>query len=399
MRIGILGGTFNPIHHAHLQMAEIAREALELDRILLMVAADPPHKTVDGQIPAADRLAMTRLAAEPLPDVCASDLEIRRGGISYMSDTLAQLHAAEPDAELVLIVGSDMLLDLKTWHRPEEVLRLATLAAIARQGQQAGDGEAAAALRKAFSARVELLAGRVDPLSSTEIRDRLEAGLPVNGMLPDRVERYCYEEGLYFPADIRRMQRQLRAAISPKRYVHTMGVVRTAAELAARWGADPIEARTAALLHDCAKNLDSETLAALGGDETGVVSVWHAFAGAVVARDAYGVTDEAVLQAIRLHSTGDAGMTTLDKVIYLADLTEPNRSFPCVDVVRGYLAQGPDYAMYRALLRTRAYVERMRAQGRDEAFHPAGERAIAYFAALCGANAQSGPDQTDAATD
>ena len=109
----------------------------------------------------------------------------------------------------------------------------------------------------------------------------------------------------------------------------------------------------------------------------------HAFAGAVVAKNCYGVEDESILRAIRLHSTGDADMSVLAQVTYLADLTEPNRNFPCVDEMRALLPMGHDYAMYRSLLRTRAYVKRMRHEGQDDAFHPAGERALAYFSSLC----------------
>lgn len=380
--MGILGGTFNPIHNAHLQMAELAIASLHLDRVLLMVAADPPHKSVDGHVAAAHRYAMTQLAAKTVPGVEACDLELQREGKSYMSDTLALLHEQSPADELYLILGSDMLLDLKTWHCPETVMRLAIIAAVARQGQQKQDAQAAQYLESAFHARIELLAGSVDMLSSTCIRDRLEAGLPVEGMLPPEVERYCYEEGLYFPSEIQRMQQALRETLTPKRYRHTMGVVRTAASLAQKWGADPLQARMAALLHDCAKNLDPETLHALSGDDTGIASVQHAFAGAAVAKDGYGVTDERILHAIRLHSTGDADMTLLDKVTYLADLTEPNRNFPCVDDMRKLLDCGPDEAMYRSLLRTRDYVMRLQSRGEAEAFHPAGERALAYFQQL-----------------
>ena len=392
MKLGILGGTFNPIHNAHIQMAEIARDALGLDRVLLMVAADPPHKCVDGQVPAQRRLAMARLAAEGLNRIEASDLEIRRGGKSYMSDTLAALHVQHPAAELYLIVGSDMLADLKTWHCPKLVAQRAAIAAIARHGREAHDAQAAQELKERFGARVLLLGGNADPLSSTRIRERLAAGLPVETMLPAAVERDCYEQGTYFPPDVQRMQRRLRAVLTPKRYVHTMGVVRTAAALAARWGVDPQAARTAALLHDCAKYLDPVMLEVLGGDDTGIASVQHAFAGAVVAKNVYDVQDEAVLRAIRLHSTGDAGMTMLDKATYLADLTEPNRNFPCVETMREFLSLGADYAMYRSLLRTRAYVEQMRNQGENDAFHPAGERALAYFEAVCAAESGQAPD-------
>ena len=124
MRIGILGGTFNPIHAGHVQMAVAARDALRLDRVLLMVAADPPHKRVAEAVAGAHRLRMAQLAAAGLPRVEASDLELRRTGRSYTVDTLRELHGRYPGASLYWIVGSDMLHDMPTWHRVEEIFRL-----------------------------------------------------------------------------------------------------------------------------------------------------------------------------------------------------------------------------------------------------------------------------------
>lgn len=381
MKIGVLGGTFNPIHNAHMQMARIARDALSLDRVLLMVAADPPHKDVNGHIAASHRYEMTRLAAATAAHVEACDLEIRRGGKSYMADTLATLRKENPDASLYLIVGSDMLCDITTWYHPERIAALAGIAAITRHGQEAGDEQAADQLRTELSARVHLLHGDADRLSSTEVRDRLEAALPVSGMLPPCVERYCYETGLYFPPDVQDMQRRVRAAVNEKRYLHTMGTVRAAIELAARWHADTQKARIAALLHDCAKCLDPVTLEVLGGDDTGIGSVQHAFAGAVVAHNAYGIADQAILRAIRLHSTGDANMTTLDALLYLADLTEPNRSFPAVEALRSDIGLGEEQAMLTALLRVRERVKEMCREGTEIRFHSAGDRAIQYYQA------------------
>ena len=123
MRIGVLGGTFNPVHAAHLQMAVCARDTLGLDLTLLMVAADPPHKDVAGHVPAKERLSMAQLACAGLAGIEASDLEVQRAGRSYTAKTLQTLHAKYPGAELFWIVGSDMLLDLPTWYRPDEVLR------------------------------------------------------------------------------------------------------------------------------------------------------------------------------------------------------------------------------------------------------------------------------------
>ena len=112
MRIGILGGTFNPIHTAHVQMARIARDEAALDQVLLIVSADPPHKRVDGEVPASERYRLTQLALVGEERIVPSDLEILRGGKSYMLLTLQELNERYPGAELSLIVGSDMLSDL-----------------------------------------------------------------------------------------------------------------------------------------------------------------------------------------------------------------------------------------------------------------------------------------------
>lgn len=379
MKIGILGGTFNPIHNAHIQMACIARDSLSLDRVLLMVAADPPHKVIDGHIPASHRYEMVRLATDGLEGVEPSDLEMRRDGKSYTADTLAILRDANPDAALYLIVGSDMLSDLHTWYHPERIAALADIAAITRHGLDANDAASANQLSELYGARMHMLHGDADMLSSTDVRNRLEASLPVSSMLPPSVERYCYETGLYFPPEIQAMQQQVHAAVNEKRFIHTMGTVRAAIELAGLWHADGQKARIAALLHDCAKCLDAVTLDVLSGDDTGIASVQHAFAGAVVAHNAYGIQEQAILRAIRLHSTGDAFMTTLDKVLYLADLTEPNRNFPAVAELRKNLALGEDRAMLLALKRVQARVMEMCRDGSERDFHPAGTRAIQYF--------------------
>lgn len=378
MKIGVLGGTFNPVHNAHLAMAKLARDTLALDGVLLMVAADPPHKAVDHGVSAAERLKMAQLATEDVDGVTASDLELTRSGKSYTADTLAALHAMDDSLTLYLILGSDMLDDFPDWYEPEKILRLATIACVPRRGQDETDRAAAERLRNRFGAEVVFLPAEAPELSSTAIRDRLELGQPVSEMLPPQVERYCYESGLYFPPQIRALQAQMRAVLKPARYIHTMGVVRTAAELAQRWGIDPQKARLAALLHDCAKYLDPVTLCVTGGDDTGILPVQHAFAGAVLAGMQYGIDDPEVLRAIRLHSTGDKGMTLLEQVVYLADLVEPNRTFPGVEGCRTALEQGPDAAMLCALEQTIRFV------GTDAAIHPASLRAYKDFCARCG---------------
>lgn len=382
MRIGILGGTFNPIHLAHLQMAEAARDALGLDLVLLMVAADPPHKRVAGEVDATHRLRMAALAAEPLARIEPSELELNRSGRSYTFDTLTELQKRYPEAELFWIVGSDMLHDLPTWHRVEGVFRLAAIAAIPRQGESDTDEAAAERLRDAYGARVMQVHSRVAAVSSTIVRERILCALPVDNLVPEPVAQYIHEEGLYLPPELDSMRARLRDTLTERRYRHTMGVVRQAAALCERYangdGALALRAREAALLHDCAKQLPNNRLLVLAGDDTpGADDVLHAFAGAVLAKTEYGVADDAVLRAIRLHCTGDAGMTLLDMIVYLADLTEPGRRFDGVERYRMSLAEGPEAAMRVAIAAT---LERLRAGGGP--IHPATLRAEQYFSRL-----------------
>ena len=376
MRIGILGGSFNPVHNAHLQMAVCARDALTLDRVLLMVAADPPHKAREGMAEAAERFRMAKLACRGFERIEASARELARPGKSYMADTLRELKECEPSAELYLIVGSDMLRDIPLWHTPERVAALAAVAYVPRIGQEAGDQQAAELLRDSFGARVTALPGCADDISSTRVRERLYAGLPVEDLLPPPVLWHCYTTGLYFPEPLPAIIARLRTALGEKRFLHSAGTAMLAARLSEAWGADPQKARLAAYLHDCAKKLDEREMRELSDDETGIAAVQHAFAGAALARRAYGVQDEEVLGAIYRHCTGEAGMGLLDKIIYLADIAEPTRAYPGVEDVRKSLLDGPDAAMLFALTRSKAIIRKKNKAG---GMHPATLRAIAYY--------------------
>ncbi|HWR22286.1 MAG TPA: nicotinate-nucleotide adenylyltransferase [Feifaniaceae bacterium] len=351
-RVGILGGTFNPIHQGHIQMAQDVRLALGLDTVLLIPAADPPHKEVDGHVSAEHRYKMVCLAAEGLSGVSVSDIEIARGGKSYTVDTVTELKRRFPQDGFYVIVGSDLLNDIPAWSRAEELMRLVTIVGVKRQGQDSGDEEAAERFRSEYGARIETLNIAVPPVSSTMVRDRVYDALPINGLVPPAVETYICEEGLYLPAPLKRMQEDCRAALNRNRYRHTMGVVRTAIALADRYGADAEKARLAALLHDCARGSDSGALS-------------HAASGERLARTRYGVTDEEVLRAIRLHTTSGQGATKLDKIIYVADMIEPGREFPGVERLRALAFLDLNAAMLECLKDCIGYV-RARGQSVDE---------------------------------
>jgi len=133
MRIGVFGGTFNPIHNGHIALAKRLVEELKFDELMLIPTAQPPHKDGSEVISAEHRLAMCRIAAEEIPNCGVSDIEIKRGGKSYTVSTLRLLLADRPDDEFVLLMGGDMFLSFMDWRAPDEILRLVRIAAIPRE--------------------------------------------------------------------------------------------------------------------------------------------------------------------------------------------------------------------------------------------------------------------------
>lgn len=197
MRIGLLGGTFNPPHLGHLVLAECARDALGLDRVLLVLAARPPHKVVDGDPGPEERLALCHAAVageEQRLEVC--DVELHRAGPSYTADTLAELRALRPDDEFVLLLGGDAAAGLGSWHRPHDVLAFAAIA-VAERGDD-GHERARAALRE-LGAEERLLPFAMPALalSSTLIRARVRAGRTIHHLVPGGVEQRIVARGLY----------------------------------------------------------------------------------------------------------------------------------------------------------------------------------------------------------
>jgi nicotinate-nucleotide adenylyltransferase len=189
-RIGIFGGTFDPIHSAHLELAEVVRVTLALDRMLLVVANRPWQKEDERPVtPAEERFAMVEAAVEGWPGLVPSRIEIDRGGPSYTIDTVRQLLDDEPEAEVTVVVGSDVVGGLTTWHDQEALRDLVTLAVVGRPGVDP------APVPAGWRA-VSVPAAPFD-LSSTELRRRLEDGEPVDGLVPEAVIRCIHQRGLY----------------------------------------------------------------------------------------------------------------------------------------------------------------------------------------------------------
>lgn len=187
-RIGILGGTFDPPHVGHFMVAADVFAALELDRLLLIPAASPPHKQGQVRATAEQRLAMVRAAAEGDDRFEVDDIELRRPGASYTVDTLRELRTRHPGAELFFVIGMDQFRELHTWREPEEVARLARLAVVSRDGDLPV-GESPIPVVPVGVTRIDL--------SATDIRRRVQDGESIRYFVPEPVREFIEREGLY----------------------------------------------------------------------------------------------------------------------------------------------------------------------------------------------------------
>jgi nicotinate-nucleotide adenylyltransferase len=197
MRIGIVGGTFDPIHLGHTALAEWAAECARLDRVLLVPAGQPPHRG-DAMAPAKDRLEMCRLAAAGHPRLEVSDVELRRAGPSYTVDTIRELARERAGAELYLVLGWDAARELRTWRDPDTVLSLARLVVVSRPGFP--EPTADDVRRSGIDPACVILCGVGTPeVEATDIRRLLETGGSLDGMVDPAVEAYLRRKGLYGP--------------------------------------------------------------------------------------------------------------------------------------------------------------------------------------------------------
>ena len=193
MKIGLFGGTFDPIHFGHLIVAETVRSDFGLDRILFIPAAIPPHKIKTSLSPASLRLAMVKLALEKVPYFEASDIEIKRGGISYTVDTVRWFWESDDweGNEFYLLIGSDSLLELGTWKDPDKILERIPILVMGRPGFDFEKAE------KRFQKKIVPVEVPLIDISSSEIRRRVKERKSIRYWVPEKVEKYIKQKGLY----------------------------------------------------------------------------------------------------------------------------------------------------------------------------------------------------------
>ena len=333
-RVGVFGGSFNPIHEGHVSFLEQIKINLNLDEILLVVCKNAFHKSVN-LVDKTHRFEMCRQATKHLNYVKVSDLEfeIDKGGYSIY--TLSKIKQQKPNSELFLIVGLDSFLKIHTWHKFEDILELATIVSgYSSDEELAKMNEILTAYKfKALLFRVSLM-----NCHSTMIRIRLAQGLScrlfLNSEVYDYIEcnkLYCFKNALFLECE-----NACKNMVSPKRFNHCLMVANEAVNLAKIYGENEEYAQIAGVLHDIVKeqsSVDLLRILKIGGvsfdDLTEVDKVnfklWHGPAGAIYCKFILGLEIDEILKAIDCHTTGKANMTNFEKIIYTADNISADR--------------------------------------------------------------------------
>lgn len=382
-RIGIFGGTFDPIHQAHLTLGEIAYRQFGLDGIWFMPSKQPPHKMDKPVSPVEDRFAMVRLATADTPYFTCSGFELGLPGKSYTANTLTTLNHLYPDTQFYFIMGGDSLFALEEWHKPEVILQKAVILAAVREDHDTTQmQEQIDYLTGKYGGDIRLLYTPLMDVSSSDIRRRVRQGQDISEMVAEPVEQYIRAHGLYTSGNfgevrdaaishlpettVSEIASGLKATLKPHRYEHTLNVAVLARHLAVSAGVDPEKAFLAGLLHDCAKSYTDEELLTLcqlrnirvSEAEARAPHLLHAKYGAWMAEYVYGIDDPEICSAIACHTTGKPGMNALEKVVFVSDYLEPGRNqAPHLHILRKLAEKDLDMTVLRILQDTLEYLQ------------------------------------------
>ena len=346
MRIGIFGGTFNPVHSEHILVARAAVKELNLDKLFIMPTFISPHKN-SMPAPAEDRLNMLKLVFSEDEKIEVSDYEIEKQGKSYTYLTV-EYFKEKYDAELFFICGGDMLTNFKTWRYPERILVACTLAVFDRENSFTDFDAEREYFKRTFSKDYIKLSHVGKNISSTKIRVYAAFSLSLAMLVEKEVEEYIKNKKLYQGNEYIEF---VKCTLTDKRLVHTANVVVTALSKVKELKLDEEKVITACILHDCAKYIDASTVTGFSIPDGMPHPVVHAFLGAHIAKNRLGINEEEIIDAIKYHTSGKANMTTLGKLVFVADMLEEGRNYEGVDYLRK-LYNGSDFeACFKECLR------------------------------------------------
>lgn len=368
-RIGIMGGTFNPIHNGHLAIAKAAYQQFSLEKVLFLPSKKPPHKKNLKLAADQSRTDMVKLAIAPYPFFEFSGVEMGREGYSYTADTLKLLKAEYPDFELCFIIGADSLHDMRDWYEPQRIFDVSHILCAPRYpNTEEEDYQCCEELVRQYGAVIDFIEMEPINLSSKRFLQDFQVGRAVQDQVPEDVYAYIRKHGLYQEEgrNTEELLEILEKELPKKRYLHTIGVADVASCLSMRYGEDMKKARLAGLLHDCAKCLPDQEIyecSRQAGIEISEVEkrqpfLLHAKLGAFYARTRFGIVDDEILTAITYHTTGRPNMSRLEKIIFLADYIEPGRKeIPGLLRIRELAFYDLDQAVYLTLENTLSYLK------------------------------------------
>ena len=363
MKLAILGGSFNPVHLGHLFLADSVVTGLGYNRVILVPAFQSPFKIgADGAGPQ-DRMEMLAASIASDPRLTIEDCEIRREGVSYTIDTLKDIIARYlPEGKPGLILGDDLASTFHQWRSPGEIAELADII-IARRVLDtplAPEGGEEYACKEDIRARegagtfrysYKALDNEIINVSSRQIREKISRGEAWRYLVPAGARCIIEDRGLYgftgtgsrenaagvaesiLMETVVRLENDVRAILSPGRFMHSRNTALLVWDLCRRFGLDPQKGYLAGIAHDMCKSLGEKELIRLARADGGSISkleqrkpgLLHARAAAVQLRKKYGISDREILDAIRYHTTGVQDMGALAKVVYIADKIEVNR--------------------------------------------------------------------------
>ena len=339
-KIGILGGTFNPIHTGHINMALSALKECALDEVWFMPNGCPPHKTVSDTVSSISRYRMVEEAISVYDNFKVIDIELNSTEYNYTHETLEKLSRNYPDYKFFFLMGEDSLRTFESWKKPGLICKYASIIVAIRSDSHEDAALLVTKYSKQYTGEFILLKSEFIDVSSTELRDKFYDNPDVKPEYIDDntfeyVNRHMVYEGVNTAGytEIGDIKRDLVETLKPTRYEHTIGVMHTAINLGMRYDVPLILCQYAGLLHDVAKSFDNDGLIDYCKDnkleildsEYKAPHILHGKVGADIARKKYNITDERVLNAIINHTTGRPAMSLLEQIVFVADYIEPGR--------------------------------------------------------------------------
>ncbi|MDR2543228.1 MAG: nicotinate (nicotinamide) nucleotide adenylyltransferase [Treponema sp.] len=345
MKLGILGGSFNPIHLGHIFLADKVLSTLKLDRIIFIPAYCSPFKLEENesrqmQDNAYDRLDMLAASITGNNKFTIDDCEVTREGISYTVNTLEDIISRFlPQGKLTLIIGDDLAAEFPQWHQSDKILQLADIVIARRINATAGS----------YPYPHTIIDNDVMNISSQEVRRRIQERSSWRSLVPSGAAALIEDRCLYgYQSDslhnnlsgydctqtvIHRIEATVRASLSTERFLHSRNTALHASDLCRRFGLDPAAGYLAGIAHDMAKQFDNKHLTKIiknAGMKISILekdkpSLLHGKAAAVLLRERFSVHNKDVLEAVAYHTSGSENMGALAKIVYIADKTESSR--------------------------------------------------------------------------